>query len=141
MLRKSLIAAAVALCSNGTGAAELKVTELGVVETLVDAYTVQKHCGVKPDFSAFNSRLQEQGVDPKLAPAVAAAWAAWEQHGISAETPPPPGIPNDGLSLEVSNRMAEVWSVSSKYTGGTSGPDCQELISSVSRFFPELGKK
>ena len=53
MLRKSLIAAAVALCSNGTGAAELKVTELGVVETLVDAYTVQKHCGVKPDFSAF----------------------------------------------------------------------------------------
>ena len=140
MLRKSLIAAAVALCSNGTGAAELKVTELGVVETLVDAYTVQKHCGVKPDFSAFNSRLQEQGVDPKLAPAVAAAWAAWEQHGISAETPPP-GIPNDGLSLEVSNRMAEVLSVSSKYTGGTSGPDCQELISSVSRFFPELGKK
>ena len=134
MLRKSLIAAAVALCSNGTGAAELKVTELGVVETLVDAYTVQKHCGVKPDFSAFNSRLQEQGVDPKLAPAVAAAWAAWEQHGISAETPPP-GIPNDGLSLEVSNRMAEVLSVSSKYTGGTSGPDCQELIASVSRFF------
>ena len=98
ILRKSLIAAAVALCSNGTGAAELKVTELGVVETLVDAYTVQKHCGVKPDFSAFNSRLQEQAVDPKLAPAVAAAWAAWEQHGISAETPPP-GIPNDGLSL------------------------------------------
>ena len=128
MLRKSLIAAAVALCSNGTGAAELKVTELGVVETLVDAYTVQKHCGVKPDFSAFNSRLQEQGDDPKLAPAVAAAWAAWEQHGISAETPPP-------------GRMAEVLSVSSKYTGGTSGPDCQELISSVSRFFPELGKK
>ena len=40
MLRKPLIAAAVALCSNGTGAAELKVTELGVVETLVDAYTV-----------------------------------------------------------------------------------------------------
>jgi len=37
--------------------------------------------------------------------------------------------------------MAEVLSVSSKYTGGTSGPDCQELISSVSRFFPELGKK
>ena len=52
MLRKSLIAAAVALCSNGTGAAELKVTELGVVETLVDAFTVQKHCGVMPDFSA-----------------------------------------------------------------------------------------
>ena len=140
MLRKSLIAAAVALCSNGTGAAELKVTELGVVETLVDAYTVQKHCGVKPDFSAFNSRLQEQGVDPKLAPAVAAAWAAWEQHGLFAETPPP-GIPNDGLSLEVSNRMVEVLSVSTKYTGGTGGPDCRELISSVSRFFPELGKK
>jgi len=40
-------------------------------ETLVDAYTVQKNCGVKLDFSALNSRLQEQGVDPMLAPAVA----------------------------------------------------------------------